>query len=163
MPSEIRTSLEIAAPAQRVFALLMDLGSHAGWNPQLLACSGRLEPGAAIRLRIRLAGGFAYTGKARVLAVEPGRTIRWRGALPIPGLFEGVHSFEIENAGESRCRLVQREVLRGLLRPLLLPTLLCQMRAGFEALNQAVKRAAESGDGGFAQDAGSGEGRTLPA
>jgi hypothetical protein len=38
--------------------------------------------------------------------------------------------------------------LRGLLRPLILRTLLRDMRAGFEALNLAVKRVAEAGTAG---------------
>jgi hypothetical protein len=148
VPSEIHTSVDIAAPPARVFDILRDLGAHAGWNPQLASVTGRPEAGARIRLRVRLAGGFAYTGTATVLSVEPGRAIRWRGGLPIPGLFEGLHSFEIEGKGDGNCRLVQREVLRGLLRPLILATLLRDMRAGFEALNLAVKRVAEGGTAG---------------
>lgn len=79
-----------------------------------------------------------------ILRADPGRELRWRGSLPIPGLFQGEHVFELQPLGEDRTRFVHRERFSGLLVPLLWKKLLnVDTRAGFEAMNRALKQEAE--------------------
>ncbi len=70
------------------------------------------------------AGGRGATLTVRLLAVEPFREIRWKGHLWIPGLFDGEHSFEIQEDTGGITRLVQHEIFTGLLLPFFSGTLI---------------------------------------
>ncbi|MFQ3665679.1 MAG: SRPBCC domain-containing protein, partial [Sphingomonadaceae bacterium] len=76
-----------------------------------------------------------------LLVAEPARELRWRGRLVLPGLFDGEHWLRLQPDGTST-RLVHGERFSGLLVPLLAGTL-DRTRAGFEAMNAALKAEAE--------------------
>jgi len=78
-----------------------------------------------------------------VLAADPDRELRWVGRLLLPGIFEGEHASLITPLENGRVRLRQQETFRGLLVPLLRWLLDGQTRAGFEAMNRALKEQAE--------------------
>ncbi len=58
------------------------------------------------------------TFKPKVLAAARNRELRWLGRLIMPGLFDGEHSFRIEDRGRS-CRFHQTETFSGILVPFL--------------------------------------------
>jgi hypothetical protein len=60
----------------------------------------------------------------------------------VPRIFDGEHSFQIEQIGEGRVRFVQAERFTGALVPLVGRTLE-PTRRGFEAMSEALKRRAE--------------------
>lgn len=60
-----------------------------------------------------------------------------------PGIFDGEHRLKIVPLGNDQVRLEQSERFSGLLVPILKKSLDTITRAGFEAMNQAVKRRAE--------------------
>ena len=82
------------------------------------------------------------TFKPRVTVVDPGRRLEWLGTMGIPGLFDGRHSFRLESLGDDRTRLTQAEEFSGFLVPLM-GTVLERTRAGFEAMNEALRVRAE--------------------
>jgi hypothetical protein len=65
----------------------------------------------------------------------------------MPGLFDGEHGFEIHPEGEGRVRLEQWERFSGFLVPLLWRRIAAPTRAGFVAMNEALKARAEAGGG----------------
>jgi len=140
---ELRTEIEIAAPADRVWVALTDFPSFPRWNPFIRRVDGDLRVGARLTVRIQLPSARSMTFRPRVLKVEPGRELRWRGQLMVPGLFDGEHIFAIEPLGAGRARFVHREIFTGLLVPLLARSLDSTTRRGFEAMNLALKARAE--------------------
>ena len=84
------------------------------------------------------------TFKPIVVRVAPERELRWLGRLILPGLFDGEHIFEISRIGDQRVRLTQRETFKGVVVSLLWRSLSNNTRAGFEAMNMALKARAES-------------------
>jgi hypothetical protein len=140
----LRSEIEIAAPAERVWAVLADGAAYAAWNPFIPRLAGRLEPGARLEVRIAPPGGTAVTFRPTVLAAEPGRELRWLGHLVVPGLFDGEHRFAIEPLGQDRVRFVQEERFGGLLVGLFAGSLDRHTRPGFEAMNRALKARAEA-------------------
>jgi hypothetical protein len=60
----------------------------------------------------------------------------------VPGLFDGRHSFDLAPVGRSETRLTQAEEFSGILVPLM-GTMLERTRAGFEAMNDALRVRAE--------------------
>ena len=62
----------------------------------------------------------------------------------VPKLFEGEHTFEIETLGPNRVRFLHSERFAGVLVPFLRKMLETKTRAGFEAMNRALKERAEA-------------------
>ena len=83
------------------------------------------------------------TFEPTVTAVDSGRSFEWLGRLLLPGVFDGRHRFELlpERNGT---RFLQTERFTGVLVPLLKKSLDTRTRAGFEAMNAALKARAEA-------------------
>lgn len=142
---ELYTEIEIDAPVPRVFQVLTDLERYAAWNPFIVAAKGRAHPGEDLLVRIRPPGAREQPYVVRVLKVEQDREFRWLGHMLWRGILDGEHVFELLALGANRTRLIHREQFGGVLVPLVWGAFLnTKMRAGFEALNRALKAEAES-------------------
>lgn len=140
---ELRSEIEIQAPAERVWMLLTDFAAFPHWNPFIRRASGKIQVGERLEVQIQPPGARGMTFRPRVLKAEPQRELRWLGHLLIPGLFDGEHIFTIESLASNRIRFIQREVFSGLLVPLLARGLDAGTQRGFEEMNQALKARAE--------------------
>ncbi|HYD29871.1 MAG TPA: SRPBCC domain-containing protein [Azospirillaceae bacterium] len=138
------TSIIVQAPPARVWEVLTDFAAYPDWNPFILSVSGRLEEGARLEVRIKPPEQSPMTFRPRLLAVKPGRELRWLGRVALPGLFDGEHAFEIEGLDGRHSRLRQSERFSGLLPRLMSGKLMGPTRSGFEAMNRALKTRAES-------------------
>ena len=143
MALELRTSVDIEAPPAAVWEILTDLPAYADWNPFITSSQGAIAPGRRLTNRLEPAGKRPVTFRPTVTAVDEGRALEWVGRLIMPGLFDGRHRFELVETGGGT-RLVQTERFTGLLVPLFARSLDTTTRAGFEAMNAALKARAES-------------------
>jgi hypothetical protein len=141
----LQAEIYIAAPAERAWAVLSDTSSFPQWNPFLTQISGTLAEGAELTVRMNPLEGSPRTFKSTVTKLRPGRELRWRGRLGVPGLFDGEHAFVLEPLGPTTVHLVHRERFSGLLVPLLARTLRARYLPAFEAMNAAVRVRAEQG------------------
>lgn len=139
----IEAVTEIDAPVRAVWTVLSAVSTYPGWNPFLTAFEGELVVGSRVEVRIAPPGGRAMTFRPTLTRVEEGRRLEWLGRLLVPGVFDGRHSFQLEDLGEGRTRLTQREEFRGVLVALTGKTLE-RTREGFEAMNAAVRSRAEA-------------------
>jgi hypothetical protein len=137
----ISAAVDIAATPEQVWAVLTDLDAYHDWNPFIQSASGQLTEGAALTLRLVPAQGRAMTFRPRVLAVQPGKLLRWIGRLIMPGIFDGTHQFALEDLG-GHTRLTQSETFRGVLVPFTGKTV-TRTESDFRALNQALKKRVE--------------------
>ena len=112
MAHEIHTDVEIAAPAERVWALLTDFAAYPQWNPFIRSIEGRPQQGATLKVRIQPSGAKAMTFRPTVLVAEPGRELRWLGRFLVPGLFDGEHRFVIQPSPSGTVRFEQGERFR---------------------------------------------------
>ncbi len=140
---EIRTKIEIEAPANEVWSILTDFSRHAEWNPFIREISGELRQGAQLHVILGPPGKRAMRFKPLVQMVEPQKAFRWLGRLFIPGLFDGEHIFELETAGKNTTRFIQREKFNGILVGIFRRSLDTDIKSGFIAMNEALKREAE--------------------
>jgi hypothetical protein len=139
----IETFIHIDAPLDRVWAILADFERYPEWNPFVTAASGPLVAGGRLKVRIAPMGKKAMEFSPEVLHVEPERELRWRGKLLFPGLFDGEHAFRLTQTPEG-VRLDHFERFSGILAPLLWRSLEGPTRAGFVAMNEALKLRAEN-------------------
>ena len=143
MTRTIQHQIDIDAPPAAVWAHLTDTPAYAEWNPFVRRLSGRLTPGSRLRVRIAPPGARAMTFRPTVVAAEEGRELRWLGRLLVPRLFDGEHSFHLQELPGDRTRLTQSERFRGLLVGLSGGTLE-KTRRGFEQMNHALKQRVEA-------------------
>jgi hypothetical protein len=59
MSKELVSSIDIAAPAERVWEVLVDFAAFPAWNPFITQAEGRLEVGGRLTLRMQPVGGSA--------------------------------------------------------------------------------------------------------
>jgi hypothetical protein len=144
MARELRTDIEINAPAETVWEVLTDFSHYSQWNPFIRSISGEARQGGMLEIFIQQPGGNGMTFRPIILALQPERELRWLGRLLLPGIFDGEHQFQIESLGENRTRLIQREAFSGLLVPFLWSSLDKQTKQGFEEMNRALKIQAEN-------------------
>lgn len=142
MTRHIDTEIIIAASPERVWAVLTDFAAYPQWNPFIESMEGMPEPGTRLTLRIR-AGEARHVFKPVVLQATACRRLRWLGRVGVPGLFDGEHDFELQ-AEQGGTRFLQSESFQGFLVPLLWRQVEPATRAGFEAMNRALKARAES-------------------
>jgi len=136
---ELRTEIEIDAPAERVWAVLTDFDRFPDWNPFIRRIHGNAQVGSRLDVFLGASGTRGMQFRPIVTTVVPNRELRWLGRLGLPRLFDGEHIFQIEPLGSTRARFIQRERFRGLLVPLMARSLNRDARRGFEEMNQALR------------------------
>lgn len=111
---EYGATRHIDAPAERVWAELLDVGSWPEWESGVTRVEGEARDGGTVTVHSEVSPGRAFP--VRVALDEPGRTMTWTGGMPL-GLFRGVRTFRVTPAG-SGCEVDVHEQFSG---PLLGP------------------------------------------
>lgn len=139
----LHSEIEIEAPAERVWTVLVDFASYPQWNPFVRSAVGVAQQGSQLQIAVQPSGGKAMRFSPVVLVAKAGRELRWLGRFLVPGLFDGEHSFIIEPLAEGKVRFQQSERFSGILVGLLRASLDRDTQRGFEKMNQALKARAE--------------------
>jgi hypothetical protein len=140
------TDVEIDASAERVWSVLADFDAYPEWNPFIRRAAGELREGGRIRVTVQPPGRSEFDFQPTLIAVVPGRELRWLGHLGIRGVFDGEHGFVIEPLAANRVRFRHHETMSGLLVPVL-GGMLRDTEKGFHEMNRALKARAESDAG----------------
>jgi hypothetical protein len=138
---KIRTEIEVAAPPERVWEVLVDFPGYAAWNPFMVSIEGKAEVGEKITIEIAPPNMRRRKLRERVRAVTPYAELRWGAGLPIPGLLDGDHFFQLVKHGD-RTRVLHGEDFTGLVVPLI-KGMLANIEKGFALTNEALKRRVE--------------------
>jgi hypothetical protein len=138
----IAVTTEIAAPVEAVWAQLTDTSRFPAWNPFITSLEGTLTKGERLTARIAPPNGKPMTFRPTVTAADKDRKLEWLGRVLMPGIFDGRHTFTLEPTATGT-RLTQAETFTGILVPLT-GGILTKTKAGFQAMNEALKARAES-------------------
>jgi hypothetical protein len=139
----IQRSIEIDSTPERVWKVLTDFPTHSDWNPFIREIRGDVAVGARLDVQIAPKGGRVMRFKPTVTAATPEQRFAWFGSLGMRGIFDGAHSFVLQDLGGGRTSLTQAETFRGVLVPLFLKGLVGTAE-GFEEMNQALKERCET-------------------
>lgn len=143
MAKTIERVIEIDATPERVWSVLTDLPAHAQWNPFIRHISGDLAVGARLQVHIVPKGARGMKFKPTVTAATPQRELAWLGSLGVRGIFDGAHSFVLQDLSGGRTSVTQAETFRGVLVPLF-GRGLEGTAAGFDEMNRALKERCET-------------------
>ncbi len=119
----IHTTIDIDAPADIVWEVLTDFAAYPEWN-DYTRITGTPAEGERLTVAPGPDAGRMPTFRPRVLRAEDNE-LAWLGHLWVRGLFDGEHSFVVEQRAGGRSRLVQSE-------------------ESFEGVNRALKARAET-------------------
>jgi len=139
------TSVEIAAPIERVWQIMLDTARYGEWNPFLVRVDGEPRLDGELLLHVRWPSGGGARSAELVTQLDPpanGRatlTYRFTGLLASIGAVGATRVQSLEADG-ARTRYYTREEFRGWLT-WALP--LAKVQAGFEAHAASLKRHAE--------------------
>jgi len=139
----LHAGIDIDAPAERVWKVVSDFGEYADWNPFIVRAAGEPRVGARLDITIAAPGMKPVSFRPRVLDVEPGRLIRWKGEFKLPGLFDGRHALIVDALDGGRSRFTTHEDVTGVLLPFAGKVMTASQR-GFELMAQALKERAEA-------------------
>ncbi len=142
-PTVLRTELEIDASPDQVWTALTDRENYPAWNPFIVSSTGELKVGTTITNVLRDTNGKDTEFTPELLAVEPGRELRWIGKIAFGGVFDGEHAFRIEPLPNGRSKLIQEETFRGVAIPFTAGMLRDTIEPQFHAMNQAIAAQAE--------------------
>ena len=139
----LHAAIAIDAPAERVWQVVSDFARYPEWNPFIVRAAGVPRVGERLDVTIVAPGVKPATFRPRVLDVEPGRLIRWKGEFKLPGLFDGRHALIIDPLDDERSRFTTHEDVSGILLPFL-GSVMAASQQGFELMARAVKERAEA-------------------
>jgi len=139
----ITTEITIDAPAKVVWETLTALDDYASWNPFVIEAEGKVAVGSRLVVGIQPPGKKVTKFRPTVTVADEEKKFEWLGHLGIRGLFDGRHQYLLEETADGGTRFVHSEEFTGVLVPLVL-RMMGDTRAGFEAMNQALKDRAEA-------------------
>ena len=138
---QVRTAIEIEAPAQRVWNVLVDFAHYPDWNPYHVSVEGEARVGAPLSVHVLRPDGKRVHIEPHVLRLVEQRELTWGGG--IRGVFYGEHVLRIEPIEPGRIRLVHDEDFTGFaVRFADLPPAV--LTEGYERMNRALKARVEA-------------------
>lgn len=142
---EVRTEIEISAPAAEIWKVLLDFRRYPEWNPFIVRIAGEPEVGSRLAITLSLPDSNREREIGpRLLRCDADRELRWLGHLGMKGLFDGEHFFRLEARGDGTTRVVHGEDFSGILLRFMLNQV-TEATRGFVYMNQALKRRVEQG------------------
>lgn len=142
-PVSVAAEIAIAAPAGRVWSILVDFERYPEWNPFTVEVRTTLRVGEPVAMDVRLPGRRPQRRTEWVNAVEPGRCIAWGMHMGRPGLLTANRFQWVDPLSGSRCRYRTEDRMSGWLSPVVMAFYGESMRRGFESVARALKDRAE--------------------
>ncbi|HOZ50700.1 MAG TPA: SRPBCC domain-containing protein [Chitinophagaceae bacterium] len=143
MKKEIKTEILIHASCQKVWSVLTNINDYPNWNPFITSFVGELKIGNKIKARLQPPGAQGMTFTPTILTLEPNKEFKWLGHLWVPGLFDGEHSFTLQEMGNGTTLFIQSEKFNGILVPLFKKMIEGNTIQGFHLMNQKLKEICE--------------------
>ena len=139
---EVYSEIQINASASVVWDILTDFEKFGEWNPFIKEISGTLKEGSELRIFIEPPNSKGMEFKPTLKKVETEKKIQWLGKVWIPKLFDGDHSWTINQIDDNIVLFIQKERFTGIFIPFF-SKLLKNTKSGFEMMNQNLKQRAE--------------------
>ncbi len=143
MPAGIHLALDIEAPISLVWEVVTDLPRYGEWNPFVVRAVSSLAVGDPIAMHVRVLPFFAQPQRETILDLAPQTRVCWGVPGHAGSPIRSRRCQEMHADGDARTRYVSDFALAGWLAPVVMTILGGRLRAGFEAMTNAVKERAE--------------------
>lgn len=136
-------TIDIAAGAETVWAILADFARWGEWNPLYTRSQGRLAPGERIAFTVAVPGIKPTDGAATVYRVTRPALIEY-GLSNAGGLLKAFRFIDIAETAPGHCTVTNGEIMTGPLGRLVALLLGGKVASGMQAMNEALKVRAEA-------------------
>lgn len=133
------TRIDIEAPADKIWRILVDLPRWPQWNTTVERTAGNVERGAKVTVYVKQSPGRAFP--LRVTQLDPPHRMVWTGGMPL-GLFKGTRVYELSAPFATATAFSMREDYTGPLAALIAGSI-PDLQPAFDEFAQCLKRAAE--------------------
>ncbi len=133
----ITTHIDINAPREAVWNVLVDLARYHEWS-NFSHAEGTVRVGSRLTLRMP---GFSF--RPTISAVTAGEKLQWTGTLVTERLFHGKHSFILARNADGTTHLINREEFSGALVTLTRRFMKQNGDNGYTAFNAGLKKQVE--------------------
>ncbi len=135
--------VEIEAPIEKVWDVLVDFSEYPKWNPFTYRIETDLDIGSPVHLYFQYPGRDKRQQVEYVREVSKPHTVSW-GVTPGPGfLLAALREQRLIRLSDSRCSYHTTDALTGLLAPFVMWVFARPMREGFNTMAYALKAQAE--------------------
>lgn len=109
MKYQINTSIIINTTPDRVWQVLTDFSSYHLWNQFVKSVTGKVAEGKQIDVQV---DDMKFT--PIVQSFETNKAFVWQGKLWVRGLFDGEHSFKLQDNKDGTTTFIHSENFKGL-------------------------------------------------
>ena len=135
---QYEASIDIAAPAERVWSVLVDTAKWPEWDPTCERIEGQVALGSTVKAFTKMAPGRAFPVK--VAELDEPKKMTWQSGMPL-GLFKGTRTFTLTPKGE-RTEVHVKEQFTGPMLKLIGKTI-PDMTEPFQQFCEGLKQRAE--------------------
>lgn len=151
MVRAVGASIEIDAPIEEVWRVLVDVGAYPSWNPFTVSVDTTFELGSPVDMRVCLLGRTAKDGTRKTMhqvehitSYVEGRRVSW-GVNVGPGWFIKADRYqELTDLGDGRTQYETVDEFTGVGVGFMMLLMERHMARGFAEVAHALKRRCES-------------------
>ena len=136
----VETSLDIPASPDQLWAVLGDFSNYPSWNPFITSIRGMLQEGDLLALKVKLPNQDPLDIEVRITELKEAECLRWRSYLGEENQIQGDHYLLLKGPPSGPTQLIHGEAFQGPGAEELVRAMEESTRAGFEAMNTALRK-----------------------
>lgn len=138
-----RSEVEIDAPPEFVWDVILDLDSYPDWNPYTIAMESTLQVGDPMNMTVVMNPLLTIEQVENIRVIEQGKAC-WGIDTDSPAANSGERCQWVEALPEGRTRYITEDLIEGTLNPLVLLLFGNAVGDGFDSVARALKVRAEA-------------------
>lgn len=138
MKKSINTEIIINTGKEKVWEILTNFNFFSEWNPFMIKIKGKLKMGEKLEVTLKT-DNKNMVFNPTIIQLENEKKFSWLGSLFFRGLFDGLHSFTLEEIDASTTKLLHSEEFSGVLSSLIFKKIGEQTKENFVKMNLALK------------------------
>ena len=139
----IQTSIDIDAPAEKVWAILVDFPTYEKWNPLTVKVKGEARVEEVVKLHVQL-GGQRMVRSHVISRVDANEALCWTIRTRQPWLMRGERCQTLTSLENGGCRYDNDERVEGLASVFIRLFFTGKIRAALEQVGEGLKERAEN-------------------
>lgn len=143
--TDIAATIDIDAPRERVWSILVDIPRYAEWNPFTPRIETTLKIGEPVILHVQMKPGQATMRQPEVMtSYVEGEELGWGTTMMHRTVLHANRTQRLTDLGGGRTRYVSVDRFQGAIVPIVMALYGKHVQRGFDETAAALKRRAEA-------------------